>query len=49
MKISKDGKVKQATKDELWSIWYKRGLYDCGYDFNTYLEHCKKCGVKIVN
>lgn len=49
VKTNKDGKVLEATKDELWDIWYKRGLAECGYDFKYYMYHCESCGVKITD
>ena len=45
MKIT-NGKITQATEQELYNYWLKRELYDV-YGFPEYLGKMKEAGVEV--
>lgn len=46
MKI-KDGKIVEATENELFEVYLDRG-YDDIMDFPEYLNACKRAGTEVV-
>ncbi len=46
MKIE-NGKIIEATEQELWQYWCNRELYDA-VDWHSYFAQMKSAGVKIL-
>lgn len=46
MKV-KNGKIVEATEDELFTNYLKRGLDDV-MSFPEYLKRCKELGTKVI-
>ena len=47
MKVE-NGKITEATEDELFERWLETEYYDF-YDFETYLCKMQKAGVRVVD
>lgn len=45
--ITKNGKIVEATRNELWENWYKWELFET-QSFPEYLQSMKTAGVKII-
>ena len=43
-----DGKIKQATENEMYSYWLGTGWCDI-YPFSEYLDACKRNGTYILD
>lgn len=47
MKVE-NGKIVEATRDELWKYWLSRGWCDF-YSFDTYVRLCQNAGTKVTD
>ena len=44
----KDGVIVEATRDELYNYWLRRG-FDNFISFSDYLKKCEELGTKITS